>query len=197
MGNAARITTMAPTADEPLFCSATAALAFAFSFSQGSPRTGLAAMQKPDPNRRPGRGLIGLDGAGQAGMILAEVGQMAKVRQSALAASFATRTSECACCGQQKPRDEWLGAIKYLAEASACAIAGVSHFRLRQAVLAKAIGATGETDEDLANRFNLDRKTVAKHRHAIKDWFRKIEGAAMREIDDRLRAVGMVGHSDA
>jgi hypothetical protein len=185
-------------ADEPcLFQSATAALAFAFNFSQGSPKTTLGALQKPDPNRRPGRGLVGLDGAAQAGMVLAEVRELAKPRQSALTVMFAIRTTECTCCGNPTLAADWNGAIKHLAELSAVSINGVSQFRVRYAILLKIVHSMmRESDDDMAERFCLDPKTIRKYRHAIKEWYEGLERGAMREIDDRLRACGMVGHTE-
>jgi hypothetical protein len=77
-------------ADTPPFHSIKGALAFAFNFSHGSVKkpflASLAGASKP------GRGLSGLDGAGQAGLIRAAVHELKPaVREQIIIGRFAPR----------------------------------------------------------------------------------------------------------
>lgn len=192
MGNAVRAMTMDQTA-EPIFTSAHEALKFAFSYSSYQyPMSVMAKMMKRRKPLGSGRGLVGLDGAAQAGFVLSEVGQQARLNKAIITARFLERSMVCECCGGLGRNPDWWGAICFLAEASAGAVSGVSHSRMRQDLLAKIYGEPFTLDQ-IATRFSLDRKTIARHRNALDAWSRKVEARAVGAIDERLRDIGMVG----
>ena len=71
---------------EAVFRSARGALMFAFNFTHGTlKKSALAGMMGASPN---GRGLGGLDGAAQAGMIKAEVDHLPELHQAILIARW-------------------------------------------------------------------------------------------------------------
>ena len=78
----------APTEAEPLFINAHSALVFAFNFSgQCYDRPMMNRMAAPSVGT--GKGLVGLDGAAQAGMIRGEVKSLGKLAEAILIARFA------------------------------------------------------------------------------------------------------------
>lgn len=90
-------------ADRPLFVSAHAALLFAYTFSDNQYGIAAAAERSiesfgrkryPDPPAPAPRGLGGLDGAAQAGMIKRQVAQLAPSMRQMIAAKFALLASD-------------------------------------------------------------------------------------------------------
>lgn len=101
---------MAATAEvfAPLFESAHGALVFAFNFSgQCYDRPMMNRLASPAVGS--GKGLVGLDGAAQAGMIRAEVQTLGKLAEAIIIARIAPRTVPCHCrsarCARKTSRD--------------------------------------------------------------------------------------------
>ncbi|CAJ0784701.1 hypothetical protein R8510_05291 [Ralstonia chuxiongensis] len=106
---------------EPIFNSTEHALRFAFAFStQQFGRSAMARMYAPPGS---GRGLGGLDGAGQAGMIRASVEKLSPAQQRVLVVRFAPADLPCACghacCSGHAPNREWAAALEWLADHTA------------------------------------------------------------------------------
>ena len=80
--------------DEILFNSAHGALVFAFNFSgQAYDRPMMNRLATPSVGT--GKGLVGLDGAGQSGFIRAEVKAMGKLSEAIIIARIAPRSTPC------------------------------------------------------------------------------------------------------
>ncbi len=181
--------------NEPIFRSTHEALTFAFRFSGQQYAASPMSKMLKKPGIGSGRGLSGLDGAAQAGMVLGEVGRINKIGRAIIAARFGERVTRCTACNGVGRNKEWFGAITLLADESAKAISGVTHHRERRDLLAKIFGEK-QTLEEIADRYSLDRKTVGRHRRLIDDWARAMESQAIRSLDERLRDCGMVGGRD-
>lgn len=202
------------TAEElvPLFESAHGALVFAFNFSgQSFDRPLMNRLAAPAIGT--GKGLVGLDGAAQAGMIRAEVQTLGRLAEAILTARLAPRSTPCncrsACCSGHKPNREWTDAIAYLSDhIRTTALAGcTSNGILRREYVVRFF--TRKEDrislELLAERHDVARNTVSAHAAKVALLFgghqaRKdqaavpgLESAAMNAIEDRLRETGMVG----
>ena len=81
--------------DEPLFNSTHVALTFAFEYAgQQSPRTPMTSLMRTE-NIGSGKGLSGLDGAAQAGFILAEVCRLSDDQHNIIVARYGRVTHEC------------------------------------------------------------------------------------------------------
>ncbi|MCM1223724.1 MAG: hypothetical protein NC548_55665 [Lachnospiraceae bacterium] len=98
---------------EPLFNSADSALKFAFNFSgQHYAKTMLI------PIASNGICLGGLDGAAQAGIILAEVKKLGKITEALLTARYAPAWLPCdcghSCCSGKVKNRKWVDAIPYI-----------------------------------------------------------------------------------
>ncbi|MDS1141727.1 hypothetical protein RE432_14900 [Pusillimonas sp. SM2304] len=155
---------------EPLFKTAHQALTFAYNFSDSS-------LDRPLMNRladkfKPtGKGLAGLDGAAQAGMILRNLKALPRLYQMILVARFAPQGSECHCCGGPVPSLIWLGAIREISDAAVTqALSGhVTMRALRDGLVARYFGQKLHL-QALAKKANVNRDTASKQNGQIVIW---------------------------
>lgn len=181
---------------EPLFSSTHAALVFAFNFShQAYDRPVMNRMA--DGPKRSGKGLVGLDGAGQAGMIRAAVDALGREEAMVITARFAPRRDRCACrrdcCSGWVPGREWRAATDHLTEyVLRMALAGtVSHYRLRNGIVRRVFGDDVKLVE-IAEAAGVNRDTVSDHAKRITKHLSGIEGRALKAIDEKLYTDGIV-----
>lgn len=199
-------------ADEFLFKSAHAALVFAFNFSgQAYDRPLLNRLAAPSVGT--GKGLAGLDGAGQAGMIRAEVKRLREhtkdpLLESIIIARVAPNSVPCscksACCSGHRPNLEWTHAISVIADdIRRTALAGCTSNGLlrREYVVRYFTRKEARVSLDsIADRHECHRQTVSAHygkvqtymagkRSGDKGW----ESIAFEMMEDRLREIGVVG----
>lgn len=199
-------------ASKALFSSAHAALVFAFNFS-GQSYDRPVMNRLADEPRPAGNGLYGLDGAGQAGFIRAEVKAMGKLAEAILIARIAPRSTPCqcrsSCCSSQKPNKEWTDAIATLSDhVRTTALAGcIANGLMRREYVVRYFSKKEElvSLEALAEKHEIDRHTVSAHAGKVMAYFAGIqakkdkpsvpgmEHIAFEAIDSRLRAIGMVG----
>lgn len=196
MGNAA--------VDTGLFRSSHAALTFAYSFC--SDQYDRPAMLKlAAPVTGDGRGLGGLNGAGQAGMIRGEVAALGQLREAMVAAYFSPHTLPCsckaACCSGSRLNPEWQEAISIITRAALSQLSGhLSNYRLRESIVIRNFTRSKDrgTIQDMAEACGVDRDTASQHNAIISEWLsgtpRKKQGAVETpvagEIHKALEAVG-------
>lgn len=179
---------------EPLFESTHQALLFAYTFSANQyAKAGAAerqvAMQGKQryerelAARRPSKGLADLDGAAQAGMILAEVGRMRPLDQSLIAARFDVL--------DRRRRALAIGTV-------ALSMRRVSPVEreleeLVFAVVRKRYGAHVAID-DLVATFDteISRASVYRRARAVRDVLLEHEDRALMRIDEQLVERGIV-----
>lgn len=158
--------------EERLFSSAHAALTFAFNYSaQAVERPMMARMA--DKGGGTGKGLGGLDGAGQAGMILSKVATLSRLHQAILRARFGERVANCPCCGSPADDHDWLAAIRVISD-HAVADALSSHVTsriLRDAIIARYFGKKLLL-QDAAKRANVSPATASNHNGLLVAWLR-------------------------
>ncbi len=197
---------------EPLFESAHSALAFAFNFSgQNYARPMMNRMATPSSPA--GKGLSGLAGAAQAGMIRAEVQSLGRITEAILIARIAQRSIPClcrqSCCSGKKQNLEWIDAVGYLADhIRSTALAGcTSNGLLRREYVIRYFTRKDNRValEQLADHYGIDRHTVAAHCAKVAALFSGsparqnkaaelgLESVAMSAAEDQLRAIGMIG----
>lgn len=197
--------------EQGLFDTAHGALVFAFNFSgQCYDRPMMNRMASPAIGS--GKGLVGLDGAGQAGMIRAEVQSLGKLAEAILMARIAPRTTHCSCrsscCAGYKPNKEWTDAISILADhIRTTALAGcVSNGLLRREYVVRYFTRKEQrvSLEQLADLHNIARNTVSAHNAKVASLFggttaKKngaacpgLESAAVAAIEDRFRSIGLI-----
>lgn len=199
-------------AQEPLFDNAHGALVFAFNFSgQSFDRPLMNRLAAPAVGT--GKGLVGLDGAAQAGFIRAEVQGLGKLAEAILIARIAPRTTPCSCrsvcCSGHKPNKEWTDAISYLSDqVRTTALAGcTANGLMRREYVVRYFTPKEQrtTLEVLADRYDIDRNTVSAHASKVGTWFAGLpsrsgrpavpgmEWLARDAIEARLVEIGMVG----
>jgi len=196
----------------PLFDNAHGALVFAYNYSgQCYDRPMMNRMASPAIGS--GKGLVGLDGAAQAGMIRAEVKALGKLAEAIIIARIAPRSAPChcraACCAGKKPNKEWVDAIARLADhVRTTALAGcVANGMMRREYVVRYFTRRDEriSLEALAEKHDIHRDTVSAHAAKVALLFGSaqakkgqpsvpgLESAAMEAIEERLRVIGMVG----
>ncbi|CAG9177710.1 DNA-binding protein [Cupriavidus pampae] len=202
--------------DQPLFDSADSALRFAFSYSkqQYSP-TPMARLMRGTVGS--GKGLVGNDGAAQAGMVRSEVEKLDALQLAILIAQFAPAHLPCdcgaSCCSRKKLNPEWNAAVNFLTEHTVQLFAGsLSHYRLRRSLIERYFGARRDGNgkklsvERLSEECGVHRHTAASHNERLTRYLRGTKGIngevgiqarAMRVVDEILRGHGFVGIADA
>lgn len=187
---------------EALFKDTHEALTFAFNFSeQQYARTPMSRVILPPV---PGKGLGGLDGAAQAGMIKQEVEQLDRLEQAFIVARFASVSIPCdcgrPCCSGKRSNDEWTHAV------------GVLSLHLKEVVL---LGCSTTIDMriDYLNRFFLPKnqcigmsalarkhhanvRSMERHLAKVKKFISGLEERAMTAITDRLEQARIIGRTE-
>lgn len=146
-----------------------------------------------------GRGLIGLDGAGQAGMVLAELDKLSRQNYSmvlALIARCAQSRMRCACgsacCSHWKANPLWQEAINQLGEYILCALAGsISNRALRIASIQKFFGQKTSIQE-IAENVGVSRNTAGEQHGKIVKALKDLEGKAWVSYTTALEEAGML-----
>lgn len=181
----------------PLFSSAHSALVFAFSFSCR------AYYDRPIMNRMAtqaigsGKGLAGLDGAAQAGMLRAEVRALGNLHEALLIARIAPRSTPCSCgspcCSGRRPNLEWVDAVAWLSGyARDAVLAGrVIDYRIARGCV-EMYFASSLTVTKLADRCGVSRNTVGAYLARVRKMLRDSESLAQHAIDERLRMAGVI-----
>jgi len=182
---------------DPLFDSANAALAFAYNF-EGRPETSSMVPASDDRSKLPSKGLGGLDGSAQAGMIKAEVNALDRFYGFILAAKFAQHHKPCACkapcCSGFTANWEWREAIGLISMAPIIVTATfncMSNNRLRRGIVERYFKEPVKLKE-LAIHAGVNADTASLHNERIVKILRESERKAMDAIRERLHAAGMV-----
>lgn len=174
--------------NEPLFRSAHEALMFAYTFSDASGHPVAAAAERRIATfardryeRLPGlgRGLTGLDGAAQAGMIRAEVGRMHPLHQAVIAARFsvldvAQRQHACALLALRARHS------------MSCPLEAIILLMRRQHGLRVNVGR-------IADQHDVTERTVRNWSLSVRRWLQPAQQRAMDAAEKRLVEAGIVG----
>lgn len=178
--------------DDQLFHSTHAALTFAYNF-QGSPALSVMnrMANKPGPM---GKGLAGLDGAGQAGIIRWHVASLGKFHESIIIAEFAPKSQPCSCgslcCIGKMRNQEWTAAVGYIADIVRTEAIGDHSTTqpVRRACTERFFGARfdiNKTAENLA----ISRNTLALLIGKTRKYLRCEQDKAARAIDEKLKCL--------
>ncbi|HDR9029908.1 TPA: DNA-binding protein [Burkholderia vietnamiensis] len=120
-----------------------------------------------------GMGLVGLDGAGQAGEIRRHLWELPDLHLSVVVARAAPRDLPCscgaACCSGRTPNIEWQAAIGWLTNSSAAYCSGFSHYRVRRAIIERLFGVKCDLSQ-IADECDAHRNTVSKQNAAVRRW---------------------------
>lgn len=195
---------------EAVFLTVRGAMMFAMNFGHGTlKKSSLVEMMG---GGRVGRGLGGLDGAAQSGMILTELGRIRQRRRSIIIARCAPPSLPCTCrarcCRGWRENPEWGEAIGDLtAHVLEEGLAGtVSHLRLRRAMVIRYfLGKEGKPGSrsaapsgmkqslaEVAEQCGVHRNTVSAHNKAIVEHLKREEQLATYEIEGLLKEAGII-----
>ncbi|KUZ98106.1 DNA-binding protein [Burkholderia ubonensis] len=154
-----------------------------------------------------GMGLVGLDGAGQAGQIRRMLWDLPELHLSVVVARAAPRDLPCscgaACCSGRTPNLEWQAAIGWLTEASAAYASGFSHYRVRRAIIERLFGVKCDL-VDIAHDCDAHVNTVSRQNAAVRRWLdgdRKtgeqgVIQVAWAAIERRFSALGLLRETE-
>ncbi|MBU9581357.1 DNA-binding protein [Burkholderia multivorans] len=155
------------------FKSAFDAVRFALAYSTQQYGETMMAKRLRGESAGSGMGLVGLDGAGQAGMIRAKVCALPELHRAVIIARAAPRDLPCscgkACCSGSQPNPEWRAAISWLTEASAAYCSGFSHYRVRRAIIERVFGVKCSLS-DVAEDCGAHVNTASKQNAAVRKW---------------------------
>lgn len=182
--------------ETPIFRSAHEALTFAFKYDRNRPERPMYARMGDKPTGQ-GRGLGGLDGAGQAGMILRHVDALSPAHRAIITLMYAPRTKTCMCCQGDTPSHEWYGALRELSGiAAGAALSGcVSNNRLRDGIIARLFGERIVLAE-LAERCRVEANTASNHNQKVTRWLKgERDDKPNRQKGEQERAVQAIEES--
>lgn len=161
--------------DDVLFKSAADALRFAFNYSHQQ-------YDRPLMNRLAtksegsGKGLVGQDGAGQAGMIRSRLGKLPHMHRMILAARFIPRNFPCSCgstcCSGKEKNLAWEEAASAVGAYACEALeGGAGRYRLRTQLVRRFYGS-GDTLGDVAEEVGVSLRTVESEAPLVIGWLR-------------------------
>ena len=180
--------------NEPLFKSAAEAVAFALNFSGQNFQVSAVNRMSGTP-RQMGRGLGGLDGAAQAGMVRAELAAIGLLGESIIVAEMAQKTKPCsckaACCGGEVTNPEWAAAIGVLSNIAKDLKICPGYANVRASLLRKYFGVALEITE-IARFCNVTRDTVYTHNAKLLSVFKPLKKKAWLEFDRCLVEKGII-----
>lgn len=192
---------------EALFASYQEALIFAFNYCDQQYAKSLMARLYAKIGS--GKGLSGIDGAGEAGMIMADVMRLSQCEQDVLCVRYTMIKSFCKCCGHEVNVPQVTEALSRLEvyvksahysnnEIENKKVVGVINsinLALIRAVIYDYFGlASYGSINDLATRYEIHRETASKYASYIKKALRVLERHAELNIGDLLEKAGKVSY---
>src|SRR5690242_7706495 len=181
---------------EAPFSSAQSALKFAYNFSPAQYAPSVMGRLISGGRLGRGSGLVGVDGAAQAGMILAEVRLLGALVEAFIAARFAPHHVPCACrqacCTGYRPTPAFTHGIYAITHAALDVLGDCSvNYRLRRGLVLRYFGER-ENMTELAKFAGVNRDTASQHNARLLPWLKHHDGASLHKCVYRLKEVGMV-----
>lgn len=172
------------------------ALLFAFRFSDQQYAISPMAKNLKRTVTGTGRGLVALDGAGQAGIILEHVARLTPIEQACIVCRFSDRFVKCECnrmcCSGETIFEEYKNALIFLDDHVALpAITGISHRVLRHHIIRhfferkdrrRKIESAGKA----ADRIKVPRRTAYDLKEKIEKALLEHEKNALTRIHNTL-----------
>lgn len=173
------MTTQTATIEEPLFGSAWSALAFAFRYStQQYQPTPMARLMRGSIGS--GKGLVGLDGAAQAGLIRAIVDKLPEFERCAIVARFALDQRES------------LGAkLVLVGPATASLGTGVHNRRMVDNLVQRFYGRRCHL-KDIAETYGVHANTMTERWACVKRQLTSLEHRAIDRAEAAFQQAGLV-----
>jgi len=187
---------------EPPFHAARQALLFAFNFNhQQYDRPAMSKLL--DKRRFAGRGLGGLDGAGQAGMVMQALRGLGALHAAILTADVAPRNTNCSCnagcCRGYKPNMEWEESIGYLTDRLSQDLGGHREYAVRDGLLHSIVRRFFGIEMSitkLAETCGVNRDTASDHNAKATKRLEAERDNAWKACDDEFRRQGIIGAAE-
>jgi hypothetical protein len=164
-------------AEIPLFRSSHDALRFAYLFN--AQQYAMTPMAKLMGGRGSGKGLVGVDGAAQAGMILGRVSQLPKIERYVIVARYSL--------GKEGVEAK----MELILPVVASMPTGMVHRRMIDHLIQRYFGEKVLLGQ-LAGMFDVNPDTVTAKWRQVRDRLREIESRAQYLIADELARCGIV-----
>lgn len=187
-----------PPSDDALFHSEVGALKFALNYQHGGMKRPSMTVMMGGGAGKKGRGLGGLDGAAQAGMISLELGNLSDLHRALLVGRYATPSRPCdcrtVCCRGWRENEEWKIPIDWLTQyVLENGLTGtISHYRFRRSLITRHFGVK-ESFIQMSAACGVERHTASRQYKVIHEHLTKEEKRAKIAIKGILEAVGVVG----
>lgn len=176
---------MSEVYEEALFRCTHDALVFAFNYQgQQGPRSTMFV-----PPTGTGKGLSGVDGAAQAGFILAAVQRLSREERNVITARFGNVQHDCPCCGQPTAGDDWRQAVTSL---SLCDELKDLPRNARLAVIQGALKLRHWNIPTLSRDFGISERTLRHKTKEVREKLFKCERKALIQLDSLFSAVGLI-----
>lgn len=176
--------------DNQLFKSAHEAMTFALNY-RGQPALSVMNRMGQDPSGMPGKGLSGLDGAAQAGIIRHKLSTLGQLHERILIADIAPRSYPCPCrsycCSGFTRNQEWVDAICWLSDiVREAALEGhrTTH-PIRRACVEVYFGKR-LTAVQIASELDITEQTIRVLLGKVKRYLRSEQERALIGADDVL-----------
>lgn len=179
---------MSEVYEEALFANTHQALVYAFNYqNQQSPASPMGrAMTGPTGS---GKGLSGVDGAAQAGFILAAVERLPRESRNVITARFGNVLHECKCCGQPTAGDNWRAAINTL---SLCDDLRDLPRPVRLAAVQKALNLRKCEVSEVADSYEISDRTLRHKIKQVREKLFKLERKTLIQLDGFFSATGLI-----
>lgn len=178
--------------EQPIFSSTHAALSFAFGYSERAGRPNMLGVLSSKELPRSGRGLGGIDGAAQSGMIRREIEDLKPLQRAVVICKF-SHPSRCPHCHSFMDSNERKEAIEALAQHTLEVLKGERpNLALRRGIVRAQFGERVKF-ADLARTCGVSQNTVTNHSKKVREALSQLEKAAFARLDEALAP--MVGES--
>jgi len=170
---------------DQLFRNTHEALTFAFNYS--SQQYALSPMAKLfRTGISSGKGLVGNDGAGEAGIISSRVKKLPALQEACIVARYAPRVEECPCCqSRDKMTDQYREAIATLTEWAISHATGITIRNMRAAII-RSFYERGVSVSAAAKDLGVAKATAYDQKARIYKALKDLDLEAQRAIDARL-----------
>jgi len=166
------------------------ALTFAFNYQSQqyplSPMSKLGGVQALGA----GKGLVSVDGAAQAGLLLKKLSSLDPLFRHCLTARFSRKFDSCPCCGGDRPLPEWQEAMAGLRYWAKSAVGGSLHPHVREAII-RSFFDKKTSISDAADKVKVPIRNVHYQRNKIHERLKQVE---VRALAAYREAIGL--HDD-
>lgn len=160
---------------------------FALRFSsQQYAQSAMAKQMKQSGRIGQGRGLVALDGAGQAGMILRRLETLGELERACIIARYTDRAGECPCCHQATASDAYRDAINTLSSWAERTIEHVTEVpRMRYAIVQEFFERRRSVGK-MADAIGMPRSTAYDNRARIWPKLNDLDKKALSDLEEQL-----------